>query len=70
MKTIVTLSTLLMLSVLANGLFFETQNKRNAALEQCAMQQNVYRCTWVAKPVEPPRVVMVKPELLPPPELN
>lgn len=37
------------------------------ALDACARQNNVYECKWVAQPAEAPRVVMVKPDLLPPP---
>lgn len=37
------------------------------ALDACAKANNVYSCRWVAQPAEPARVVMVKPDLLPPP---
>ena len=37
------------------------------ALEACARENNVYQCKWEAVPNEPPRVLEVMPELLPPP---
>lgn len=37
------------------------------ALDACARENNVYECKWQAVPNQPPRVVEVTPELLPPP---
>ncbi len=38
-----------------------------SALDACARENNVYACKWVAQPAQAPRVVMVQPDLLPPP---
>jgi hypothetical protein len=37
------------------------------ALDACARKNNTYSCKWEATPTEPPRVVLVRPDLLPPP---
>lgn len=39
-------------------------------LNSCAKENNVYWCKHIAVPVEQPRVVIKKPDLLPPPDVK
>lgn len=56
-----------LVSIALNAYFIN--NARNVAtlLDQCAQVENVYKCKLTAVPVQEPKVVYLKHDLLPPP---
>lgn len=51
------------------GTYVVKDLRKKQSLEMCAKSLNVYKCRWVAVPVEAPRVVVQQADILPPPVL-
>lgn len=63
----ITMTAIALGAMVGCGFSINAMRIADIKLDNCAKEQNVYACNWVAVPSEPHRTQIVQADILPPP---
>lgn len=70
MKQLAIVTGIALIAISGNAYWINNAYNLGQVLDKCAQDNNVYKCDMVPQPTVSPRVVYVKPDLLPPPNVK